>query len=277
MLQRIRLQHAVIVRPILQSVKYALESVIWSSTTLVSLDLLQQYLERGLDIRPILGHGNLRSEVDKPAAACYCEAIHTVEVDGRRPSGESAGNGALLLCVSQADIPLLLPLPQDTPDPDPDSSGVRVHADSRQMTNGTMVGTVDACRGKAFPRNPVSSASDTAGRERPAAAEMHGNALPLPHESRICGMALHRFRRIRGVVFPCLQLDLASTHANAYFWRTYAQQEIDLVEEREGKLFGYEFKWRAPARAAAPKAWRAAYPQAEFEVITPQNYLDWVT
>jgi hypothetical protein len=69
----------------------------------------------------------------------------------------------------------------------------------------------------------------------------------------------------------------ASTHANAYFWRTYTQQEIDLVEEREGKLFGYEFKWRAPARAAAPKAWRAAYPQAEFEVITPQNYLDWVT
>ena len=49
------------------------------------------------------------------------------------------------------------------------------------------------------------------------------------------------------------------------------------MEEREGKPFGYEFKWRAPARAAAPKAWRAAYPQAEFEVITPQNYLDWVT
>ncbi|MCB0641377.1 MAG: ATP-binding protein, partial [Phaeodactylibacter sp.] len=29
---------------------------------------------------------------------------------------------------------------------------------------------------------------------------------------------------------------------NNYFWRTYDQQEIDWVEEREGKLFGYEFK-----------------------------------
>jgi len=71
MLQRIRLQHAVIVHPILQSVKYALESVIWSSTTLVSLDLLEQDFERGLDISPVLCHGNFLSEVDKPAAACY--------------------------------------------------------------------------------------------------------------------------------------------------------------------------------------------------------------
>ena len=31
--------------------------------------------------------------------------------------------------------------------------------------------------------------------------------------------------------------------ANNYFWRTYDQQEIDWVEERGGKLYGYEFKW----------------------------------
>lgn len=31
--------------------------------------------------------------------------------------------------------------------------------------------------------------------------------------------------------------------ANLYFWRTYDQREIDLVEEREGRLFGYECKW----------------------------------
>ena len=30
---------------------------------------------------------------------------------------------------------------------------------------------------------------------------------------------------------------------NNFFWRTYDQQEIDWVEEREGNLFGYEFKW----------------------------------
>jgi hypothetical protein len=32
--------------------------------------------------------------------------------------------------------------------------------------------------------------------------------------------------------------------AEAYFWRTYDGNEIDLIEEREKKLYGYEFKWR---------------------------------
>ena len=32
--------------------------------------------------------------------------------------------------------------------------------------------------------------------------------------------------------------------ANQYFWRTYDQQEIDLIEEREGKLYAYDFKWK---------------------------------
>ena len=31
--------------------------------------------------------------------------------------------------------------------------------------------------------------------------------------------------------------------ANNYFWRTYDQKEIDMIQEREGKLFGYEIKW----------------------------------
>lgn len=35
----------------------------------------------------------------------------------------------------------------------------------------------------------------------------------------------------------------ARIDANAYFWRTYDGQEIDLVEEREGQLYGYECKW----------------------------------
>ena len=31
-------------------------------------------------------------------------------------------------------------------------------------------------------------------------------------------------------------------NANQYFWRTYHKTEIDLIEERNGKLFAYEFK-----------------------------------
>jgi predicted AAA+ superfamily ATPase len=65
-------------------------------------------------------------------------------------------------------------------------------------------------------------------------------------------------------------------YANAYFWRTYDQQELDLVEEREGKLFGYEFKWSTRKTVSAPRSWHGAYPNAEFQLITPENYLDFL-
>ena len=63
---------------------------------------------------------------------------------------------------------------------------------------------------------------------------------------------------------------------NNYFWRTYDQQEIDWLEEREGKLFGYEFKWNPKKQPKAPKVWKEAYPESEFEVINYENYLNCV-
>lgn len=63
---------------------------------------------------------------------------------------------------------------------------------------------------------------------------------------------------------------------NRYFWRTYDKQEIDLVEEREGKLFAYEFKWKDD-RSRIPKAWQKTYPNSIFEVITTENYSDWLS
>ncbi|MBU2543666.1 ATP-binding protein [Patescibacteria group bacterium] len=64
--------------------------------------------------------------------------------------------------------------------------------------------------------------------------------------------------------------------ANVYFWRTYDQQEVDLVEEREGKLVGFEFKWGGK-KVKAPRAWLETYDNASFEVITPENYLEFVS
>lgn len=64
-------------------------------------------------------------------------------------------------------------------------------------------------------------------------------------------------------------------HSNDYFWRTYDQQEIDLVEEREGNLYGYEFKF-SPKKVKAPKAWERAYPDAEFSVISKENFLEFL-
>jgi predicted AAA+ superfamily ATPase len=63
---------------------------------------------------------------------------------------------------------------------------------------------------------------------------------------------------------------------NNYFWRTYQQQEIDWIEEREGKLFAYEIKWSNRKKSKIPGAWAAGYPESEFKTITPENYLDWV-
>lgn len=64
--------------------------------------------------------------------------------------------------------------------------------------------------------------------------------------------------------------------SNNFFWRTYDQQEIDWVEEREGKLSGFEFKW-SETRLKPPKTWTKTYPSAEFKVITRDNYFFWVT
>ncbi len=65
-------------------------------------------------------------------------------------------------------------------------------------------------------------------------------------------------------------------YASQYFWRTYDRKEIDLVEERDGKLFGYEFKWNTKKKIKAPKSWLESYSNAEFKVITPENYLNFI-
>lgn len=66
-------------------------------------------------------------------------------------------------------------------------------------------------------------------------------------------------------------------HGYSYFWRTYEQREIDLIEERGGKLFPYEFKWSKKNNVFPPKDWLASYPQTEkFSVVTPDNYLDFI-
>ncbi len=64
-------------------------------------------------------------------------------------------------------------------------------------------------------------------------------------------------------------------HSNNYFWRTYDQKEIDMVEERNGKLFGYEFKWRSE-KTKPPKLWIETYNNAEYEIITKENFINFL-
>lgn len=62
-----------------------------------------------------------------------------------------------------------------------------------------------------------------------------------------------------------------------YFWRTYDQQELDWLEEENGLLRGYEFKWNENRKAKIPTAFGKAYPEAIFEVINKNDYLDFIT
>jgi hypothetical protein len=64
--------------------------------------------------------------------------------------------------------------------------------------------------------------------------------------------------------------------ANNYFWRTYTKHELDFVEERQGRLFGYEIKW-GKAKPKSTKQWQSAYPESSFELINRQNYLKFIS
>ena len=63
--------------------------------------------------------------------------------------------------------------------------------------------------------------------------------------------------------------------SNNYFWRTYERQEIDLVEERGGQLYGYEIK-HGKANPFAPSLWKENYPDATYQVISRQNYANFI-
>lgn len=64
---------------------------------------------------------------------------------------------------------------------------------------------------------------------------------------------------------------------NRFFWRTKQQQEIDYLEERDGKLFAFEFKWNS-SKAVKPSAtFTKAYPEHDFTLVTPDNYLSFIS
>lgn len=60
--------------------------------------------------------------------------------------------------------------------------------------------------------------------------------------------------------------------ANRYFWRTHAQQEIDYVEERNGKISAFEFKWKSKSMNKFPQTFLRAYPDAKTAFVTDDNF-----
>lgn len=69
----------------------------------------------------------------------------------------------------------------------------------------------------------------------------------------------------------------AGRYVNSYFWRTTQQQEIDYVEESDGRFSVFEMKWN-PRRANTqfPSSFLTAYDVKERAVVTPENWMEWV-
>ncbi len=60
--------------------------------------------------------------------------------------------------------------------------------------------------------------------------------------------------------------------ANRYYWRTYTGAELDYVEEHDGQIQGFEFKFNQKM-ARVPPSWLENYPEATFQSINRDNYL----
>lgn len=63
-------------------------------------------------------------------------------------------------------------------------------------------------------------------------------------------------------------------HCNRYFWRTHQQQEIDYIEEKDGILHAFEFKWNPKKQVRRPPNFADAYPKHTFTVVNTDNYRD---
>ena len=63
--------------------------------------------------------------------------------------------------------------------------------------------------------------------------------------------------------------------ANNYFWRTWDKQEVDWIEEREGKLFGFEFKW-TESKSRSLKSFMDNYGNTETKTVNRENYLEFI-
>lgn len=61
-------------------------------------------------------------------------------------------------------------------------------------------------------------------------------------------------------------------NSSRYFWRTQSQQEIDYLEEQDGMIHAFEFKWGGDSKAKLPESFIKAYPDHAFNLVTSENF-----
>ena len=62
-----------------------------------------------------------------------------------------------------------------------------------------------------------------------------------------------------------------------YFWRTYDQQEIDMIEKTNTELNAFEFKWKDKKGSKAPAFFSSNYPAAPYKLISKNNIDDFIS
>ena len=65
-------------------------------------------------------------------------------------------------------------------------------------------------------------------------------------------------------------------HGRTYFWRNKQQAEIDYVEEIDGKIYAFEFKWNPEAKSKFPQAFLESYQPVETKIIHRENFWQWL-
>jgi len=71
-------------------------------------------------------------------------------------------------------------------------------------------------------------------------------------------------------------LDYLSIQASSYFWRVHTGAEIDYLEESEGSIHAFEFKWSKNKKAKIPKSFLENYPNSDFAVINNDNFEEFI-
>ncbi len=67
------------------------------------------------------------------------------------------------------------------------------------------------------------------------------------------------------------KMEYNRVYPNMYYWRTYSGAELDYVEEKDGVLSGYEFKWQLKS-SRAPQTWTDTYQGSTWSVINRENF-----
>ena len=70
-------------------------------------------------------------------------------------------------------------------------------------------------------------------------------------------------------------LAYTQNQASIYFWRTYTGAELDYIEEKDGELSGFEFKYGKKI-GKIPKSWSGNYPNSKYKCINKDNYLNFI-